>query len=431
MAISTQLKVAQQELALQAAEFAFQRAEYESEIESLRSTDGNLRDQVLKESKEKAQVLHDAERKFQHQLDEAVRQQRDYMQTLQVQVTRLRSRMVELQSENEVLREEQHRLQRENEILKQEMVDESEIAATKLALLHQLINSEEEKTTQTGGEVRVKLQQFEKERAELQNSLRIAQTTITALKSELAVANHRGDSLNGQLKKLTDGQIDWFERFTEEHEQKLKMQSEAGQLQNTIDILQNELRAQRKRIATIEDNTKHAQMVDYCSPIQRRRIDILKGIEANFSELTKELFDMAEAKVPSVIRGCVLAMLFVNRWKASVGKKTEICDHRGGLSIFGAVPELAPIKVMALLRKAMAAMRVRLVESERRTEEAEQATTETAAQSAKERRALEAVELQLRSAKKCHRILQKELGSFVEFHDEMVNEQRENAITIQ
>jgi hypothetical protein len=49
-----QLKISRQNFTLQAADFAFQRSELESEISHLRSIEQSLRDEILKQSKDKS-----------------------------------------------------------------------------------------------------------------------------------------------------------------------------------------------------------------------------------------------------------------------------------------------------------------------------------------------------------------------------------------
>jgi regulator of replication initiation timing len=70
---------------------------------------------------------------LQNQLDEAIHQQRDSLQTLQVQVIQLRSHLVNLQSDHEMLKEDFHRLQQENQTLTHQIADEIEINASSTA----------------------------------------------------------------------------------------------------------------------------------------------------------------------------------------------------------------------------------------------------------------------------------------------------------
>jgi hypothetical protein len=84
------------------------------------------------------------------------------------------------------------------------------------------------------------------------------------------------------------------------------MQAESAQLERRSDLPDPELKATRQITAQIQDNTKRTQMVDFCSPLQRRRIDILRGFMIHADALKKVVF-------------ATLGILFVGRCWANVG----------------------------------------------------------------------------------------------------------------
>jgi chromosome segregation ATPase len=422
IAAAAKLKVAEQSLALQQAEFAFQRSEYEAELQSVRGSDADLRDEVQRLAKEKTECLHDAERAFRGQLDEALREQQDYVQTLQVQVMHLRSQAVELQAAHETLKDDFHHLQHENQVLQSRLADDQEMAVAKVTSLERRLAAEQQAAAQALEESRNAFQESEKVRASLQCQMHSAEIAMTDLKTNLAIVTDREAMLKKHPKELTNSQTALFAQLAEERERNGQLLAINSQLNIRVDLLQSELKSTRRIIAQIQDNTKHMQMVCFCSPLQRTRIDFLKTIALLYHELTNALFRTGvHCKMPSLLRSVFLAVLFMLRWKENTGNQTEICNHSGALGVFDARPDISPIKVMADLRYQLSALRSNEIDFERRVGLAEATVSEMTTTKAQEHRQLEAAQLKLRSMKKCHQMLHRQFGSFIEFHNALVD----------
>ena len=154
--LQNSLKVVKESMELQAAEFAFQRSEYEYELESAKTIEAELRSALLKASQGKAEIMRDVEEKYRKQIDAGERQRNEYLQNLQGQVTRMRNKLVEMQGENEAIKDDYEKACQANTDLKNQLDDQHEVYTAKVAMLEKHIEVLQAETSKVIGELRAK-----------------------------------------------------------------------------------------------------------------------------------------------------------------------------------------------------------------------------------------------------------------------------------
>jgi DNA repair exonuclease SbcCD ATPase subunit len=421
IALTQQLKIAQESTNLQAAEFAFQRSEYIAEIDHLKSREIELRSLLIRLSKDKDEYFHDIEEKFSQQIDDTNREKNDFLQTLQVQVTRLRSKLIELQSENEVLTEDLHRVKQSNSVLSNQLQDQKEIYENKIALLEALSQSGEAKSSSSATDFRQKIQNLEKRKVSLENDLKVAQRTISDLTSALALGGDREKLLSKQLSELTDTHAKISSDFAEESRKSGNLRAENAQLQNQIALLQTEVKTVNVLLTQIEDNTRYTRQVSYCSPLQRTRIEILKQIHHEHEKLCTAAFQLPQDNISRIIqiRNIVLAVIFTKRW-IRYTKNTDICDNSGGLRPFEAVSRVSPLQMVVFAKNEIVSLQAHALQMEEKLSDADGRIRDLSRSNGDYNQSSEAAFLQVRTFRKCNRILHKQLNSFAQFHREML-----------
>jgi hypothetical protein len=420
--MSEQLTIAQEKAQFSEAEFAFQRSELESEIESLQKIDQKSRDFFFRQFRDKDNAIREAEARFRQQLESVIQERKDYVQKLQVQVARLRSNLVELQSQNEIVREDNIRLRQANAELADTLSDQKEISDTRISLLEKLVESEQTKAGSLSSAVRLHVQQLEKESIEAQNNLRIANATIDDQRIQHSIAGDREATLNEQLKELTQVHKSLQDQFAEEYQKESQLETLNSQLQNKIDVMETDLKTTRRLMAQIEDNTKYAKSVFYCSPLQRTRIDIFRVLQKCYDELVKAILEIdVPSSKPSRFRSAILTVLLVTRWRKNCEGPAAICDHCGGLVPFESSAKLSPIRLVLRIKNELMGSRASAMVCQERLTQAESIIAGLSETSKIESTTKEAAELKLASERRCNRSLHKQIGSFIRFHNPVVS----------
>ena len=419
--LQNSLKVVKESMELQAAEFAFQRSEYEYELESAKTIEAELRSALLKASQGKAEIMREVEEKYRKQIDAGERQRNEYLQNLQGQVTRMRNKLVEMQGENEAIKDDYEKACQANTDLKNQLDDQHEVYTAKVAMLEKHIEVLQAETSKVIGELRAKTTDLEKSNAKDENDLRAAQRKIDELGSQLAVAAKNLELREQQTQKLKEEHNKLSTQLAEECTKHGKTRSMNEALQTRINVLETEVKTVNRMMAEIDDKTKAAQAVWYCSPIQRTRIDILKIIHNAYSKLVKQVYAIYP-EIPqreSEFRPVVLMVLFVNRWGANTGNEKEICDHSSGLLPFESRMSFPPGKLLINAKNDVLTCMEVVREQKKEKKKEDRKLANLTDQEIRQLRSAEATSLHLATAKKCNRTLHKQLKSFIEFHKEM------------
>jgi hypothetical protein len=281
-----------------------------------------------------------------------------------------------------------------------------------------MAQSEQRKTGSVSSTFRLRVQQFEKELVEVQNHLRVANTTIDDLRSQLSSARDRETILNKQLKDLTQVHKSLQEQFAENHQKQSHLQTLNSQLQHKIDLMEMDLKTTQQRMTRIEDDTKYTRSVFYCSPLQRTRIDIFRVLQRSYDELLKVIFEIdVPSPKPSKLRSAILTVLFVRRWKKNCEEPAAICDHCGGLMPFESKAELSPIRFVVRIKNELIESRAHAIDCQEKLTLAESTIAEMSEASSIESRNKAAAELRLVSERRCNRSLHKQIRSFIRFHN--------------
>lgn len=416
--LESTLKMVRESLELQAAEFAFQRSEYEYELESAKQIEIELRNALLKASQGKAEIMREVEEKYKKQIDDSERQKNEYLQNLQAQVTRMRSKLVEIQGENEAIKEDYDKACQTNTELKNQLEDQHDVYEAKIAMLTKHIDVLHEETTKVITELRAKTTDLEKTNARDQNDLRASQRKVDELTSQLEVANKNLQLKEEQTQRLKEEHAQLSTQLADECSKHGQTRSLNQSLQTRVNVLETEVKTVNRMMAEIDDNTKAAQSVWYCSPLQRTRIGIFKLIQNAHEKLISQVYAMYPEirEKEGELRPVVLAVLFARRWILNTRNEKEICDHGSGLVPFESRMSFPPGKLLINAKNDMLTCMELINERKKEKENEEKKLANLTDQQVRQIRSAEAAALHLATAKRCNKTLHKQLKSFVEFH---------------
>ncbi|OHT01976.1 hypothetical protein TRFO_31053 [Tritrichomonas foetus] len=417
--LQSQLKISQESTRLQEAEYAFQLSEYEAEVQSLRKIEAELRSALAKLSRESDDKVHDIELKFKKELDAHEKEKNDYINSIQSQVSRLRSHLSEYQVQNEIMADDLHKLKQENTDLRNQIDEQKALYENKVQLLENRVKSSESSMTEFSGIMRTNKNKLENQISNLQSQLLTAQRKIADLQSEKQVFDDREDTLNKQIQSLVNEHNLMAEKIAAENAKIGQLKTVNSRLQNRVDLVETENKTLQRLLAQIKDNTKESRSVSFCSPLQRTRIDILKIIENNNKKMTDLAFQLFPEYWTKEIRfrSLVLFVIFAARWRKNTRNDENICDHKGGLSIFAPISEQTSLQLIVRAKNELATSNCLTNDIKVKSNVAEHQITELVDQNKRSNQMQEALALQLRSAKKCNNTLHRQLKSFIKFHD--------------
>lgn len=418
----SQMQVAHETLALQEAEFAFRKSEYEAEIESLKDIEADLRNALARLSKEKEQEIREIKDKFERSLSTSERERRQYVEELQSEVARLRNKINVLENQNEDFKSLNHQLENKNEDLQRRLNEANLASENKLNIIRGYLTSEEQSVAKLNDQLIEQTKVLEKQIYDLQGSLRKANHGIDDLKTQLQISAEREEKLNKQINQLTKENKSISTKYTDENSKCGTLENEIIQLKLQIDSLQTQVKTSDHILHQIKDETAKYRLKSYCSPIQRSRIEILKRIasfEQRIAKETREFYPEHE-DYRSQFRSLALFVVFAQRWLNNTRNESNICDHTSGLVPFGTMSVKTPLTLIIEAKSELSTFRCHHQENEYKTLVMAQKIAEMKEKGTNSNQLCEAALLQLTTAKKCNRIMHHQIQSFVKFHEAMV-----------
>lgn len=420
--LEKELKLAQETITLQSAELAFQRSESEAELESAKRIESDLRRTVAQVSANKSEVVNEIHNQFQRHISETEDQKQAFAHNLQVQVARLRTKFLEVQTENEAIKEDYQKTKHTNTDLISQISDLKQVYESKIALLEQYISTNADENGGALGALRSRNTDLEQENASLKNELRAAKRKIDDVDCQLQVTSEASELQKKQIREVTGHYNELSERLAEESRHVGELKALKETLQTRIDVMDTESKAIKRKLSEMVDVTRLTQSVAFCSPLQRVRIEILKGIARHDVALVTAVREVyPDVQVGGEMRGLALAVVFAMRWAKCTGKTSDICDHSQGLLPFRASGNSAGPKQMLISAKNdVASFRQLTQESREQLTEAIKERDSLEQRHIQERQTMETARLQLETERRCNRTMHDQLQSFVRFHDEMM-----------
>ena len=412
--LETKLKMTEEQLSLQTAEFSFRKTELESEIKSLRSIESELRETIINLTNEKNEAIRQSESKLRSAIAAHEISEKEAFDSFQEEIRKLREENANLQVNQEVIAAENRRLTLHNEGLNDHFHNAEELANKRIEVVRDHLEGDSAIIAKLRDQIITLTANYENEKGEL-NKLLIAEQQKSALyNSELQIALEKQKSLETQAAELKKANDELSTRI-------VKSASENGMQKTLIEQLKNEkmvleMKANREKALAIdmENRVNEFRGVSSCSPLLRTRISILKVFDREWNTLKHELVGHTNFNMKDVL----LSVLFTLRWqaqhKAIKEDQQTVFTPEGGLQYF--TPRV-PRTMMHTCIKQIANHQVELehkcLEMEAKIYELENHLQASRDKKNRKKQEKEAVSLKLKSAIKCNSLLHKHMKTMI------------------
>ena len=353
-----------EQLQMKEAEFAFQKEQYETEIQCLRQNESELHATIDKLSESKQEDINELRRKLKASISLTDSCSDNYTQSIIQENKRLRFQNEQLQTEVDVLK----------------------------------------------------------------NSMRIYNHEKDDLKSDISIKAERIEKLNNEIQILLNENQKIKQEFQNFRESSGNIETSISVLKAQNTKLQSDLSSKNQELILLNHATDEVRSISYCSAIQRKRINIFKIFAEQQKNIGKMIYDLFPQNFShlSELRPIVLSVIFALKWKHNTGKPNEICSINGGLTPFQSNKIQTAETLLRFAQSELQNLRTSLKEKNDEINELKSVIKSHEENNLNFQHNRKSIEMQLKFAKKLNNTLHSEITSLMNINDLNVNSQLEN-----
>lgn len=401
--LQTQLKMTKEQLELQHAEFSFQRSEYLSEIESLKSIEAELRKKIFELTEEKNRVIKSYEIKLQQAITNHENEQKEALEQYNSDLEKLRAENIALQVAQEVIDAENRRLSRQNDELMGHVKSQNEIANKRIEVVKGRLDGDSELISSLRQQIIDITKNYDGQVAELQTKVLEEQTKAGLHYGNLQVAEEKTKNLENQLNILRKRNTDLSNEIIQKTSEISTLSSLVDQLKNEKSVIEIGANKDRQIAVHAENKLSMLDSVSSCSPINRQRINIMKVFVNDWNKVEKDLFVFTEVR----LRDLIFVVYFAQKWLNMLSDKAVA--NSGGLGYFKPASRYDLRDVFRRLSRQLQQYKTSQSENAKENEDMRVKLEKVKTKSKRRQVVNEAQALELKTMIKCNNILHRHM----------------------